>query len=135
VDQAPCVQEVLPYVAFNVHFVFSHVADLAEHVASVLPPSNVLGERHSDLPENCVAIRRLLRVVDCVERHEPVLVREFGREHALKQLLHLALLARRNRFDVLEHADETWHALAAHQEESPVAELVDCSGLLVRILF
>lgn len=66
---------------------------------------------------------------------EAILVRELAHEHALEQLLHLALLAGAYTLNVLQDADEGRHALLTHQMKSAIAELIDGFGVFERVLF
>ena len=83
-DQSLAVEEVLPDIAFEVHFIFTYVANLCEHVATILLPRLCLGELDCNLAEKCIGIVIELRVINCVEHHKLELVCELTDKHALE---------------------------------------------------
>lgn len=104
-DQALSVEEVLPDISFDVYLVLAEMADFTEHVATVFFPSDFLRESNSNLSQDCIRIGRELTIIDVVQHHELILVRELRCKHSLKQFLDLALLTRRDVFEMLQHTD------------------------------
>lgn len=65
-NQTLGTQEILSDVAFNVHFIFAHVAHLAHHIAAIFFPGDVLGESDSNLSKDRVRVSGLLRLCHAV---------------------------------------------------------------------
>jgi len=128
------IQEVLANVAFNVHFIFSDVADLTKHVTSVNLPGDFLRESDCNLSEESIWVICQLGFVDAVKHQKLVLVSKFTRVHPLEQFLDLALLAWRDVFQVLKHANKRRHALTAHQVQRSITNLIDCFGVFKWVL-
>jgi len=82
--QAFGTHKVLADVAFKVYFIFADMADLSDHIATVLLPGDVLGESDSNLSEDGVRVIIRLRLVHIVEGMELVLVGELADKHALE---------------------------------------------------
>ena len=87
-------------------------SELAEHVGTILTPSDFFGVENGDLPEESVDVGL---VVDQIHVHELVSIGELRGEVTLEETLDLGLSLARDLLQVLEDADKGWKTLGSQE--------------------
>jgi hypothetical protein len=84
----------------------------AEHIGTVLTPSDLFGVENGDLPEQSIYVGL---VVDQIHVHKLVSIGELRGEVTLEETLDLGLSLARDLLQVLEDANKGWKTLGSQE--------------------